>query len=114
MLIMNDFPSFNLNLLIQPLPVTAAFGSAFGGPTGRTSIKTSQAVFIQAVTEVHSAENQEPLAVIDLALRWYYLSKKENTRLVTSHKDMSAGKAITEILKIQWLAFRMKFCQIAT
>lgn len=73
-LIMNDFPSFNLDLLIQPLAVTATFGSAFGGPTGRTRIETAQAVFIQAVTEVHSAENQEPLAVIDLALRGYHLS----------------------------------------
>lgn len=74
MFIMNYFSSFNFDLLIEPLAVTAAFGSTLGRAAGRTGVEAPQAVFVEAVAEVHPAENQETLAVIDLALRRYHLS----------------------------------------
>lgn len=74
MFVMNYFSSFDFNLLIQPLSITAAFGTTFGRPAGRTGIEAAQAVFIKAVTEVHSAENQEALAIVDLTLSRDHLS----------------------------------------
>lgn len=74
MFVMNYFPSFDFNLLIQPLSITAALSTTLGRPAGRTGIEAAQAVFIEAVTEVHSAENQEALAIVDLTLCRDHLS----------------------------------------
>lgn len=71
---MNDFSSFDFNLLIQPLSIAAALGTTLGRPAGRAGIEAAQAVFVEAVTEVHSAENQEALAVVDLTLCRDHLS----------------------------------------
>lgn len=58
MLIFNYFSSFYLDLLIQPLAVTATFSSTLVGATLGASIETSKAVFIQAITEVHPTVKQ--------------------------------------------------------
>lgn len=76
---MNDLPSFNLDLLIQPLAVAAALGAALGGAAGGTGVEAAEAVLVQAVAEVHAAEDQQALAVVDLALRWYHLSGQQDT-----------------------------------
>lgn len=52
-LVFNDFSSFYLNLLIEPLAVTATFSSALVGAALGASIETPQAVFIKTVAEVH-------------------------------------------------------------
>ena len=41
MFVMNYFSSFDFSLLIQPLLITAAFGTTFGRTAGRTSIETA-------------------------------------------------------------------------
>lgn len=74
MLIMDYLSSFNLYLLIQPLAVTAALGPALGGAAGGAGVEAPQAVLIQAVTEVHAAEDQQALAVVDFTLRRNNLS----------------------------------------
>lgn len=73
MLISNYFSSFYLNLLIEPLAITATFGSTLVGATFGASVETSQAVFIETITEVHPIVKQEPLAIVDFTLGWYKL-----------------------------------------
>lgn len=57
MLIMDYLSSFNLYLLIQPLAVTAALGPTLGGAAGGAGVEAPQAVLIQAVAEVHAAQD---------------------------------------------------------
>lgn len=74
MFIMDYLSSFNFYLLVQPLAVTAAFDPALGGATGGTGVEAPQAVLIQAVTEVHAAEDQQALAVVHSAVSGDHLS----------------------------------------
>lgn len=82
---MDYLSSFNLYLLIQPLAVTAALGPAFGGAAGGAGVEAPQAVLIQAVTEVHAAEDQQALAVVDFTLRRNNLSVRQNSELHFIH-----------------------------
>lgn len=76
MLISDYFSSFYLNLLVQPLAITATLSSTLVGATLGASIETPQAIFIEAVAEVHPAVQQQSLAVIDFTLGWYNLPVK--------------------------------------
>lgn len=71
MLITNNFSSFYLNLLVEPLAITTAFRSTLAGAALGAGIETPKAVFIKAVTQVYPTIKQKALAVIYLALCCY-------------------------------------------
>lgn len=69
-LVPDDLPSLDLDLLVQPLAVAATLGAALVGAALGAGIEAAQAIFIQAVTQVHPAVQKQPLAVIHLTLGW--------------------------------------------
>lgn len=81
---MDYLSPLDLYLLIEPLAVTAALGPALGGAAGRAGIEAAQAVLVQAVAEVHAAEDEQPLAVVHLALGGNDLPARE-TRWLAPH-----------------------------
>lgn len=70
MLISNDLSSLYLDLLVEPLAVTATFRAALVGATLGAGIETAQAIFIQAVTQVHPAVEQQAMAIVHFTLGW--------------------------------------------
>lgn len=72
-LVPDDLPSLDLDLLVEPLAVAAALGAALVGAALGAGVEAAQAVLVQAVTQVHPAVQQQPLAVIHLTLGWNYL-----------------------------------------
>lgn len=72
-LVPDDLPSLDLDLLVEPLAVAAALGAALVGAALGAGVEAAQAILVQAVTQVHPAVQQQPLAVIHLALGWNYL-----------------------------------------
>lgn len=73
MLVSNDLPSLYLDLLVEPLAVTATFRATLVGATLGAGVEASQAILIQAVTQVHPTVQQQALAVVHFALGWYNL-----------------------------------------
>lgn len=73
MLISNDLSSLYLDLLVEPLAVTATFCAALVGAALGARIETAQAIFIQAVTQVHPAVEQQALAIVHFTLGWQNL-----------------------------------------
>lgn len=89
MLISDYFSSFYLNLLVEPLAVTATLSSTLVGATLGAGVEAAQAVFVEAVAEVHPAVQQQALAVVDFALGWDNLPVKGKTSYFHVNKSTS-------------------------
>lgn len=72
-LVSNDFPSLDLDLLVEPLAVAATLGAALVGAALGAGVEAAQAILVQAVTQVHPAVQQQALAVVHFTLGWDHL-----------------------------------------
>lgn len=67
-LVPNDFSSFHLHLLVQPLPVAAALDAALARPALGARVEAAHAVHVQAVAHVLAVGQQPAFAVVHFAL----------------------------------------------
>lgn len=72
-LVSDDLSSLYLDLLVEPLAVAATFRAALVGAALGAGVEAAQAIFVQAVTQVHPAQQQQALAVVHFTLGWYHL-----------------------------------------
>lgn len=90
MLISNDLSSLYLDLLVEPLAVAAAFRAALVGAALGAGVEAAQAIFIQAVTQVHPTVQQQPLAVVHLTLGWDNLPAQSQTTVICQVKKYTS------------------------
>lgn len=79
-LVADDLSPLHLNLLVEPLAVTAALHATPAGAALGAGVEAAHAVRVQAVTHVLAAGEQAAFAVIHFALRPYSLSANTQKR----------------------------------
>lgn len=79
-LVADDLSPLHLNLLVEPLAVTAALHATPAGAALGAGVEAAHAVRVQAVTNVLAAGEQAAFAVIHFALRPYSLSANTQKR----------------------------------